>query len=98
MCGVIGIVSHGPVNQDLGGGLSASIDVLYAKRRSEIVGGTATARYLFTPEVETFTVAPSFDLSLGANWSAKLLGVVGRDRTHLSTIFTPTPGAMWGAP
>lgn len=80
-------------HQDLGGGLSASIDVLYAKRRSEIVGGTATARYLFTPEVETFTVAPSFDLSLGANWSAKLLGVVGRDRTHLSTIFTPTPGA-----
>lgn len=79
-------------HQDLGGGLTANIDALYAKRTSEIIGGTTAARYRFAPEVETFTVAPSFDLSLGSDWSAKLLGVLGRDRTHLSTTFTPTPG------
>lgn len=79
-------------HQDLGGGLTANIDVLYAKRTSEIIGGTAAARYRFAPEVESFTVAPSFDLTLGSDWSAKLLGVLGRDRTHLSTTFTPTPG------
>lgn len=80
-------------HQDLGGGLTANIDVLYAKRTSETVGGITTARFLFTPEVESFTVAPSFELALGSNWNAKLLGVLGRDRTHLSTLFTPTPGS-----
>ncbi|PKB14279.1 outer membrane receptor for ferrienterochelin and colicin [Novosphingobium kunmingense] len=79
-------------HQDLGGGLTASIDVLYARRTSEIVGGTASARFRFSPEVETFTVAPSFELKLGSDWSAKLVGVLGRDRTQLSTLFTPTPG------
>ncbi len=79
-------------HQDLGGGLTASIDMLYAHRASETVGGTAGARYQFAPKVETFTIAPSFELALGSGWSAKLLGVLGRDRTHLSTLFTSTPG------
>lgn len=79
-------------HQDLGGGVTASVDALYSKRNSEIVGGITTARYLFRPEVESFTVAPSLELTLGSQWSARLLGALGRDRTHLSTLFTPTPG------
>jgi outer membrane receptor protein involved in Fe transport len=80
-------------HQDLGGGIQASVDILYSRRHSETVGGTAAARYLFRPQVESFTAAPSLEVPLGADWRMKVAGVVGRDRTHYSTGFTPASGA-----
>ena len=79
-------------HQDLGGGVIASLDVLYAKRASDTVGGTAAARYLFEPNVETLTFAPSLEVPLGADWSLKASGTLGRDRTHYATTFTPAGG------
>ena len=79
-------------HQDLGGGITASIDALYANRTSQVVGGTAASRFEFRPKVTSFTVAPSLEVSLGADWTLKALGVYGRDRTHYATTFTRTPG------
>lgn len=79
-------------HQELGGGLTASIDALYANRTSQVVGGTAVSRFEFRPRVTSFTVAPSLEVPLGADWTLKALGVYGRDRTHYATSFTPTPG------
>lgn len=79
-------------HQDLGAGATASIDVLYSQRKSETVGGTPAARYLFQPRVASLTIAPSLEVPLGS-WTAKLQGTLGRDRTHYRTTFTPTPGS-----
>lgn len=79
-------------HHDLGGGVIASIDVLYAKRFSETAGGTSTTRYLFSPTVETLTVAPSLEVPLGGDWSAKAQAALGTDRTHYATTVTSVGG------
>jgi outer membrane receptor protein involved in Fe transport len=79
-------------HQDLGRGITAAIDVLYANRRSRALGGTAASRVEFRPRVESFTVAPSLEAQLGGGWTLKALGVYGRDRTRFATTTTPTPG------
>lgn len=79
-------------HHDLAGGVTFNIDMLYAKRWSETAGGTTASRFLFSPRVETFTVAPSLTVPLGGDWSAKALGVLGRDRTHYDTTITPVGG------
>lgn len=80
-------------HQKLGGRVSASVDALYSRRRSETIGGTADTRYLFSPEVESYSIAPSLEIRLGSGWQTKVLGVLGRDRTHYSTAITPVGGA-----
>lgn len=80
------------VHQQLGRGVTASIDALYSRRQSQTVGGIAATRYLFGPEVESYSVAPSLEVPLGSSWQAKVLGVFGRDRTHYSTAITPAGG------
>lgn len=79
-------------HEDLGHGVRLSLDVLYARRTSRIVGGTAAARYNFGPEVDTLSAAPSLEIALGG-WTAKVVGVLGRDHTHYATSFTPAGGA-----
>lgn len=79
-------------HHDFAGGVTFNIDMLYAKRWSETAGGTAVTRFLFSPRVETFTVAPSLTVPLGDDWSAKVLGALGRDRTHYDTTITPVGG------
>lgn len=79
-------------HQDLGSGITAAIDLLYANRRSRALGGTATSRVEFRPKVESFTVAPSLEAELGAGWTLKALAVYGRDRTRFATTTTPKPG------
>ena len=79
-------------HQDLGHGVSASIDALYSRRRSQTVSGTQQARYLSQPEVESYTFAPSLQFPLAGGWEAKVLGVYGRDDTDYSTTFTPGTG------
>ncbi len=78
--------------QNLGEAVLAKVDALYSRRTSRIQGGVPTNRSLFTPEVESFAIAPSLEMSLSSNWQAKLLGVVGRDRTYYSGTFTPSIG------
>lgn len=78
---------------NLGAGIVAKIDALYSRRKSESVGGTAISRFEYDPEVESYTVAPSLEIELGANWQANVVGVFGRDRTHYRTSFTPQKGS-----
>ncbi|WP_310531295.1 TonB-dependent receptor [Novosphingobium sp.] len=80
-------------HQDLGGGITASVDALFSRRDSETVGGTAAARYLFQPHVESMTLAPSLEVPLSGDWSIKVQGALGRDRTHYATTFTPAGGS-----
>lgn len=78
--------------QKLGEAVLAKVDALYSRRTSRIQGGVPTNRSLFAPEVESFAIAPSLEMSLSSNWQAKFLGVVGRDRTYYSGTFTPSVG------
>ncbi|MEJ6010776.1 TonB-dependent receptor domain-containing protein [Novosphingobium aquae] len=80
-------------HQDLGSGIRASVDILYSHRDSDTVGGTAAARYRFRPDVESLTLAPSFEFALGNDWTVKAQGVLGRDRTHYNTTFTSAGGS-----
>lgn len=70
------------VRNELGAGLTASLDGLYSNRQSQTIGGTAALRFLFRPEVESYTLAPALEVALGSGWQAGLNGVYGRDRTH----------------
>lgn len=79
-------------HQDLGSAVTLALDVLYANRKSETVGGTPAARYLFQPQVESLTAAPSLEARIGGDWTLKLQGVLGYDRTHYYTTFTPATG------
>nr|WP_315456950.1 TonB-dependent receptor [uncultured Sphingorhabdus sp.] len=78
--------------QQLGEAVLAKVDALYSRRKSRIRGGIPTNRSLFAPEVETYTIAPSLEISIGSEWEANFLGVFGRDRTHYSGTFTPLVG------
>jgi len=78
--------------QKLGEAILAKVDALYSRRTSRIQGGVTTNRSLFTPEVESFAIAPSLEVSLSPNWQATILGVLGRDRTYYSGTFTPSVG------
>lgn len=78
--------------QELAGGVQASLDALYSSRTSRIVSGTPTARFISTPKVESYTLAPSIDVDLGGGWEAQLLGVYGVDRTDYRTDFVTQPG------
>lgn len=69
------------------------IDALYSRRKSRTENRTAINQFLFEPEIEGYTVAPSVEVDLGSEWQAKFLGVFGRDRTHISTTITPLPGS-----
>lgn len=80
-------------HQYLGGGITAKLDALYSRRESKTVGGTIASRFFFEPEVESYTIAPSLDISLGSGWEAKALGVFGTDRTNTNTTFAPLTGA-----
>lgn len=80
-------------HQEIAAGVTASIDATYSSRASESVGGTPTQRYLLQPKLKSFTVAPSFEVTLGAGWTVKAIGVLGRDRTRYLTTITPTTGA-----
>lgn len=80
-------------HQSLGDRLVAKIDVLFSRRESETVGGTPASRFLFSPKVESLTVAPSLELQLGPNWEAKIVGVLGRDHTNYQTSSTPLGGS-----
>ncbi|MBU2605193.1 MAG: TonB-dependent receptor [Alphaproteobacteria bacterium] len=79
--------------QELGAGVTASLDALYSNRHSQTIGGTPALRSEFRPAVESYTLAPSLEVALGSGWQASLSGVYGRDRTHVSTRFTPQTGA-----
>lgn len=80
-------------HQSLGDRLVAKIDVLFSRRESETVGGTPASRFLFSPKVESLTVAPSLELQLWSNWEAKIVGVLGRDHTNYQTSSTPLGGS-----
>lgn len=77
----------------LGDGIVAKVDALYSRRKSESVGGTAISRFEYDPKVESYTIAPSLEIELGADWQATVVGVFGRDRTHYRTTFTPQTGS-----
>ena len=79
-------------HQELGVGVTASLDALYSNRQSQTIGGTPALRFLFRPEVESYTLAPSLEVALGSGWQAGLSGVYGRDRTNVSTRITPQVG------
>lgn len=81
------------LHQDLGEGLAFSMDALYARRTSSTIGGTASARYLFAPRVTTFSIAPEVGFEAGGDWTIKLLGAFGRDRTRYHTTFAPSGSA-----
>ena len=80
-------------HHNLGNGITAKLDALYSKRKSRTVGGTIASRFFFEPEVESYTIAPSLDISLGAGWEATALGVFGTDRTNTETTSVPLIGA-----
>ena len=73
-------------------GVEAKLDALYSKRRSKTVIASPFFRSSATPEVESYTVAPSLEIDLGSNWQLSLTGVFGRDRTDYRGEIT-TPGA-----
>lgn len=79
-------------HHDFGAGIVLDVDLLYAKRWSETIGGTLATRYLFSPKVETVTLAPSLTIPLGGDWSAKASGALGRDHTQLDTVISPVGG------
>lgn len=79
-------------HQELGSGVRASLDALYSSRASRIVSGTPAARFISTPKVESYTLAPSIDVDVGGGWEARVLGVYGVDRTDFRTDFVPQPG------
>lgn len=81
-------------HQDLGGGIAASVDVLYANRHSETVGGTAASRQISRPRNENFTIAPALEASLGSAWTARAVGTYGIDRTRYPTTITSGTGAQ----
>src|SRR5690554_4765500 len=76
-------------HQKFGERLVAKVDVLFSRRESKTVGGTPASRFVFRPDVESLTVAPSLELQLGSNWEAKIVGVLGRDQTNYQTSSTP---------
>lgn len=80
-------------HRNLGAGIVAKIDALYSRRKSESVGGTSISRFEYDPEVESYTVAPSLEIELGANWQANVVGIFGRDRTYYRTTVTPQTGS-----
>ncbi|KUO56540.1 MAG: hypothetical protein APF78_09435 [Sphingomonadales bacterium BRH_c3] len=80
-------------HQELGAGVTAHLDALYSNRQSQTIGGTPDLRFVFRPEVESYTLAPSLEVALGSGWQASVSGVYGRDRTHVSTRITPLTGA-----
>lgn len=80
-------------HHNLGDGITAKLDALYSKRKSRNVGGTIASRFFFEPQVESYTIAPSLDISLGSGWEATALGVFGTDRTNTETTSVPLTGA-----
>lgn len=80
-------------HQDLGSGVTFSIDALYDKRWSTIVGGTSDYRLVTTPRVETWSVAPELRAALGGDWAVTLAGALGDDRTHYDGTAAPAGSA-----
>lgn len=64
-------------------GVEAKLVGLYSNRISQTIIASPTFRSTATPEVESFTLAPSLEIELGADWQATLAGVFGRDRTRI---------------
>lgn len=81
------------VHQDFGAGVTFSLDGLYSSRTSRVIGGTSDTDYLFAPHVESWTLAPRLDVSLGHDWTVSAIGAFGQDRTHYNTRIAPTGGA-----
>ena len=81
-------------HQRLGEGVIAKVDALYSRRESRIRGGIPANRSQFAPEVESYTIAPSLEVSLGSGWEGNIQGVFGRDRTHFSATVTPASGPV----
>ena len=69
-------------------GIEASVDALYSRRSSVRITGSSTLRQTADPVVESYTLAPSLKVDIGASWQLSVLGVFGRDRTRYRTTFT----------
>lgn len=80
-------------HQSLSDRILAKVDAIYSRRKSRSTGGTAISRFDYDREVESYTIAPSLEIDLGAGWQAKAVGVFGRDRTHYRTTFSPLTGS-----
>lgn len=72
-------------------GVEAKLVGLYSNRTSQTVIASPTFRSTATPEVETFTLAPSLEIDLGSGWRGTLAAVFGRDRTRIDAELG-TPG------
>lgn len=81
------------LHQDISERLTFSLDALLARRTSRTVGGTNAARYVFSPRVSTFSLAPELGFDAGGGWLVKLSGAYGRDRTRYHTTFAPSGGS-----
>lgn len=79
-------------HHELAPGVTLSFDALYANRHSVTTGGTVAARYVFAPDVETYSFSPELGVALGSDWTMRVLGTWGRDRTHYDTRFSPAGG------
>jgi outer membrane receptor protein involved in Fe transport len=79
-------------HQQLGDAVEVSVDALYSRRTSRTVGGTAEARYIADPRVESYAVTPSLKAAIGRAWEIRAFGVLGRDRTRYLTTFVPQAG------
>lgn len=80
-------------HQDLGSAVTFSLDALFSSRTSQVIGGTADINYVFAPDVESWTLAPRFDLAIGHDWTISAIGAFGEDKTHYLTTITPTGGS-----
>lgn len=79
-------------HQVLSAGIEAKLDATYSDRRSRTVSASDQAHQTFRPRVESFVFAPSLEIDVGAQWQVKLLGLLGRDRTHYNTTIRPAGG------
>ncbi|WP_051586813.1 TonB-dependent receptor [Novosphingobium resinovorum] len=74
------------LHQGISDQLEFSLDALYGRRWSTTIGGYSASgvnlRQYLTPRVETFSIAPEFNLTLANGWRFKAFGTYGTDNTN----------------
>lgn len=69
-------------HQRLGSSVTIGLDALYARRNNSQLSAFPPYLYDTPVKTRTYTIAPSVEVHLSDDWSAKLAGAYGRDKNN----------------
>ncbi|PKP98901.1 MAG: TonB-dependent receptor [Alphaproteobacteria bacterium HGW-Alphaproteobacteria-15] len=73
--------------QEITPAIELSVDALYSRRDSTLRGGVSRSFQIRTPDLESWSIIPSVEISLSSDWQAYMTGSFGRGDTRINTEF-----------